>query len=204
MLSSEPPFKGASNVETLHAIMREPAPPLHITAPLEVAADLQRILDKCLAKEPGERYQGMRDLAVDLRAARRRLESVSAARPMPRDISGAPATIEGPSTAHLRLPRWWPWIAAAAAVLLLIAAAALLPRSRRMVPISKARPSVAVLYFENQSGDASLDWLRTGLTDMVVTDLSQSPQIRVLGTDRLYQVLTDLKQADSRTVPSRR
>jgi hypothetical protein len=39
-------------------------------------ADLQRVIDKSLAKEPGDRYQGMRDLVVDLRAARRRLEWV--------------------------------------------------------------------------------------------------------------------------------
>ena len=46
-----------------------------------------------------------------------------------------------------------------------------------------AKPSLAVLYFENLSGDESLNWLRTGLTDMLVTDLAQSPNIRVLGTD---------------------
>ena len=48
-----------------------------------------------------------------------------------------------------------------------------------------SRPSVAVLYFENNTGDASLDWMRTGLTDMLVTDLSQSTDFEVLGTDRL-------------------
>ena len=62
------------------------------------------------------------------------------------------------------------------------------PRGRRPMA-TDGKPSVAVLYFENNTGDAPLDWMRTGLTDMVVTDLSQSADIDVLGTDRLYQIL---------------
>jgi tetratricopeptide (TPR) repeat protein/TolB-like protein len=57
-----------------------------------------------------------------------------------------------------------------------------------------AKPSLAVLYFDNNTGNASLDWMRKGLTDMMVTDLSQSPDIEVIGTDRLQQILQDLHQ----------
>ena len=60
------------------------------------------------------------------------------------------------------------------------------------------KPSVAVLYFENNTGSTQLDWLRTGLTDMLVTDLSQSPDVEVLGTDRLVQILTDMKRQDDK------
>ena len=59
---------------------------------------------------------------------------------------------------------------------------------------------MAVLYFDNNTGDASLDWMRTGLTDMMVTDLSQSAHIEVLGTDRLVQILQDLKRVDDRVI----
>jgi len=64
------------------------------------------------------------------------------------------------------------------------------------------KPSLAVLYFENLSGDESLEWLRTGLTDMLVTDLAQSPSIRVLGTDRLHQILEDIGAADDEMTSS--
>jgi tetratricopeptide (TPR) repeat protein/TolB-like protein len=59
-----------------------------------------------------------------------------------------------------------------------------------------------VLYFENNTGDASLDWMRTGLTDMIVTDLSQSTDIEVLGTDRLVQILQELRHTDNRVIPA--
>ena len=66
--------------------------------------------------------------------------------------------------------------------------------------MSGDKPSVAVLYFENNTGNPQLDWLRTGLTDMLVTDLSQSPDVEVLGTDRLVQILTQMKRQDDRQI----
>lgn len=53
-----------------------------------------------------------------------------------------------------------------------------------------------MLPFENNTGDASLDWMRAGLTNMIVTDLSQSTEFEVLGTDRLVQILQDLGRLD--------
>jgi tetratricopeptide (TPR) repeat protein/TolB-like protein len=61
---------------------------------------------------------------------------------------------------------------------------------------------VAVLFFQNLTGEAELEWLRTGLAEMLVTDLSQSPEIRVISTDRLYQVLQDLDAVDRQILSS--
>ncbi len=68
-----------------------------------------------------------------------------------------------------------------------------------IVAIEDDRPSLAIFYFDNLTGDPSLDWLRTGLTDMLVTDLTQSPDLRVLGTTRLYQILEQMGRLDGRT-----
>jgi tetratricopeptide (TPR) repeat protein len=67
-------------------------------------------------------------------------------------------------------------------------------------PSPSGRPGIAVLYFDNNTGDTSLDWIRTGLTDMLVTDLSQSPNIEILGTDRLHQILQELNRADDKVL----
>jgi len=40
--------------------------------------------------------------------------------------------------------------------------------------------------------------MRTGLTDMLVTDLSQSPDVEALGTGRLVQILTQMKRQDDK------
>jgi len=191
MLTGRPPFRGNTGIDTMHAILHDPVPPL---PPLggTVTADVQRILEKCLAKDPAERYQGMRDIVVDLRGARRRLDTTS----------HLPAP--GASAERVMFARQWVYAGAAILVLALVGVGAL--RARLAPPKSSAadassgKPSVAVLYFENNTGNAQLDWLRTGLTDMLVTDLSQSPDVEVLPTDRLVQILGDMKHQDDRAI----
>ena len=77
MLTGHPPFQGRSSIDTLHAILNQPAPrlPTLTGVPAEAGADIQRVIEKCVAKEPDDRYQGMKDVVVDLRVARRHLES---------------------------------------------------------------------------------------------------------------------------------
>jgi tetratricopeptide (TPR) repeat protein/TolB-like protein/predicted Ser/Thr protein kinase len=188
MLAGSLPFQGASGIETLSAILKEPTPRLPALASgvsHALLADLQRIVDKCLAKESAERYQGMRDVAVDLRGARRRLDSSSI------------VTTDAASRPSRKV--WLPWAAALGAVLLVVGALLYL-RPPPDIPASatSGRPSVAVLFFENVTGDPSLDWLHTGLTEMLVTDLSQSPHVEVLPTERLYQILQELNRLDER------
>jgi serine/threonine protein kinase/tetratricopeptide (TPR) repeat protein len=187
MLAGRLPFQGTSGIETLSAILTEPTPRLPAApgAPDAVMADSQRILDKCLAKETSERYQGMRDVAVDLRGARRRLDSSSLV------ASGV--------ASRTSRRAWLPWAVPLGAILLVVGGLLFLRRPPDTPPPSMSgRPSVAVLFFENVTGDPSLDWLHTGLTEMLVTDLSQSPHVEVLPTERLYQVLQELNRLDER------
>jgi serine/threonine-protein kinase len=58
-------------------------------------------------------------------------------------------------------------------------------------PLSSTTP-VAVLLFQNLTGDPTLEWLRTGLTELMIIDLSQSPQLSVPPTDQILQIVRDL------------
>jgi tetratricopeptide (TPR) repeat protein len=187
ILSGRRPFEGASQVEVLQGIVSGSAP--RISPPPErvfneVASELQRIVDKSLAKTPEDRYQSMKDLVVDLRSVRRRL-----------DTGPVIAAPQGKS-APRRFGLW-----AVGAIALVVVLNALVwwrePKAPVSVPPS-GKPSLAILRFENLSGDPSLDWLRTGLADMLITDLSQSAELDVLSTDRLYQVLRDMRRLDDR------
>ncbi|HUF47371.1 MAG TPA: protein kinase [Vicinamibacterales bacterium] len=189
------PFQGQSQLDTLHAILTQPLPPLPPAPglPGEAAGDLERLIAKCAAKDPDDRYQGMKDVVVDLRAVRRRLESASLS-------SGAAAIAVPPATARMG-------VVAILSIVLAFGVFATLwfwrPWDRAPVAVGDGdRPAVAVLFFENQTGDPALDWMRTGLTDMMVTDLSQSSDFEVLGTDRIYQILNELNRADDRVIPA--
>ena len=48
---------------------------------------------------------------------------------------------------------------------------------------------IAVMYFDNQSGSSDLDWLREGLADMIITDLSRSDKLNLLSRQQLQLLL---------------
>jgi two-component system LytT family response regulator len=75
MLTGAPAFRRGSPVETLHAVIADPAPRLGLAG---AAADVQRIVDTCLEKDPARRYQSMDDLASELHTALLRLDASAA------------------------------------------------------------------------------------------------------------------------------
>ena len=54
-------------------IVYEPAPPLADFNP-SAPAELQRIVRRCLAKDPDERYQSIKEVAIELKELRREME----------------------------------------------------------------------------------------------------------------------------------
>jgi serine/threonine protein kinase/tetratricopeptide (TPR) repeat protein len=205
-LAGQPPFQGRSSVETASAILHQPAPRLPSlgpTVPTHVGSDIQRIVDKCLEKEPADRYQGMKDVIVDLRSARRHLESTTHAA-VPATPASAIASHSDPATGISQtVSRRWGWAAAIAAIAI-TAAALWWPRSSERTPrpivSDGSKPAVAVLHFDNASATPELDWLRTGITEMVVTDLSQSRDVEVIPTEQLSEALADLRHSDNRAL----
>jgi len=118
-------FEGTSVVDTLHRIIHEEPQPILSRLPA-APADLARIVRKCLAKDPDERYQSLREAAIDLRDVRRQLES-------------GPVTAATPAREAAR--RGWlvPVATAAVAVIVIGAAiAAWLMRGRASAPPAAA------------------------------------------------------------------
>ena len=66
MVTGHRPFQKATSAETLTAILREDPAPIGPQIPLP----LRWIVERCLAKEPDERYASTRDLAHDLQRLR--------------------------------------------------------------------------------------------------------------------------------------
>src|SRR5262249_26236036 len=64
--TSQKPFQGDSMIDSLHKIVYAQTPLIRDANP-SGPAELQRIIRKCLAKDPGERYQSIKDVAIDLR-----------------------------------------------------------------------------------------------------------------------------------------
>jgi serine/threonine protein kinase len=73
MVAGQPPFRGEVDQAVIYAIANEQHE-LLTALRTGVPKELERITDKCLAKDAEERYQHVTDLLVDLQACRRALE----------------------------------------------------------------------------------------------------------------------------------
>ncbi|MDZ7264353.1 MAG: hypothetical protein ONB16_07200, partial [candidate division KSB1 bacterium] len=57
------------------------------------------------------------------------------------------------------------------------------------------RRAIAVMFFENRTGDQNLEWLQKGLTEMFIRSLSQTSSLSVLSTDRIFEILKQAGQS---------
>jgi serine/threonine protein kinase/Tfp pilus assembly protein PilF len=148
MLSGKSPFLRPTASQSITAVLRDEPDLSRIDAPPEVL----RILERCLKKDPAERLQSARDIALGFQEAL----SEPARPPRPR--------------------RKMLWVAGAAAAALIVTATVLnLPRQ----PASKVS-SLAVLPFENSSRDPETEFFCDGITEDLINSLSRLPDVRVV------------------------
>ena len=193
-----PPFRGNNLVATFHAIVHDDPEPMGSLRG-EIPPELERIAAKCLAKDPVDRYQMAADLAADLRALRRDSESGALGSYVSREL--AP---HRPRTRRLPRPAWL--LAGAAALALAIAwfvwperavqPGAATPVAPVTLSAAADRNRIAVAFFANRSGNPEADWLSEGLPEMLTTDLARTPDLEVLSTQRLYDLMAATGETD--------
>ena len=188
MLSGESPFKRRTAVESLSAVLKESPSPVTLSG-METPSEIQRILRKAMAKEPTERYQGMRDLALDLKELREEIGS-TVSRP-----AVAAASVTG-------RPKWL-WAAVAAVVVGLVAIGFYLGGRGGDTETgigATGRPSIAVMYFEDHTGAEEIRWLSTGLPSMLLTGLAQTPGLDVVSSQRIHEILKQIGQENLESI----
>src|SRR3989442_13988243 len=66
-------FEGKDAIDSLNKIIREQPTPITNFNP-DVPYDLQRIVRRCMVKDPEERYQTIKDVAIEIKEVRRELQ----------------------------------------------------------------------------------------------------------------------------------
>jgi serine/threonine protein kinase/sugar lactone lactonase YvrE len=67
-------FEGKDAIESLNKIIREQPPPVADFNP-DAPRDLQKLVRRCLQKDPEERYQTIKDVAIEIKDIRRETQS---------------------------------------------------------------------------------------------------------------------------------
>jgi serine/threonine-protein kinase len=190
MVSGQQPFTGATTMDVLSAILdREPDLLIHHLS--EAPRELQHIVNKALRKDPEERYQTVQDLLIDLKDLKHAL-SVSVVgnelTTTSEDIQTEPPS--GPLTMAADEGRWKSAVPRLSTALLIAGVLALAGvliyfamrgGPKPSAPVAGAR-KIAVLPFRSLSPDGDDEYLGLGLSDALITRLSNIRQIVVRPT----------------------
>jgi eukaryotic-like serine/threonine-protein kinase len=189
LLSGTMPYHAESAIASLVKRTQEPAVPLTEVDP-SIPPELSAIVGKCLERDPAARFASMQELTDEIEVwegKKRRVGQSVIAPPLPK-----------PTLVKV-LP--WKWVAVAAAAVVLAAGTyvALHNRTRSGTTETGSQAvngpvsSVAILPFYNASGDPSLDWVGSSISDTLIADIGQSAHLHLISSGRVEDVLHDLR-----------
>ncbi len=164
MSTGRRPFPETQGPRLIDAILNSaPAPPGRLQPRL--SAELERIILKCLEKDPERRYQSARELRVDL------------------ERLAAPSTVAAPLARPAGLRRWTVPIMGAAALLLALLVGFNAGGLRdRLLGRAGTPPiqSLAVLPLDNLSGDPEQEYFVDGMHEELIARLAKISALKVI------------------------
>src|SRR4030095_3825515 len=184
-------------------IIHDPAPAIADSKP-NAPAELQRIIRRCLTKEPEKRYQTIRDTANDLEEVIEELKSVTET-----DRSVVPSTLvsSGPGTADVATAQSTHSVSQPAssaeyvvrgiarhkfgAAFVMVLLLALIGSGYWYWSMRGAAgnqiDSIAVLPFVNESGNPDVEYLSDGMTESLINSLSNLPNLSVKARNSVFR-----------------
>ncbi|HJQ70409.1 MAG TPA: protein kinase [Blastocatellia bacterium] len=217
MIAGRKPFQGDTVVDIVASILNRQPEPLPSLAP-EVPDRIDRVIARAMSKDKGDRYQTAREFMIALRKQKQRLEFESglelSASP---DIGGGTTVAirddistlrESPTgsvttrkisvteqvTGTFKKPGAVALVGAAAVALVIVFFLFVYPQMR----VTRAMNSIAVLPFVNGSQDQGMDYLSDGITESLINNLSQSPNLKVMSRNSVFRYKG--RDADAREV----
>ena len=192
MATGRVPFEGDTPLSVAFKHKNEiPVAPRKINP--QVPEDLNRLVLRCLEKDRSRRYQTAEEFLEDL-------AKIEDGLPTTEQI----AARRKPTTRKEITVRFAPKrlaVPAAAAVGLVLAGFFAWRAFIRPAPLDpRDRPSVAVITFENQTGDKAYDYLQDAIPNLLITSLEQSQAIRIASWERLRDLLKRLGKSDQKVI----
>jgi len=171
MVTGQLPFKGEHEAAVIYSIVNETPEPL-ARYKANVPEGLQRIVDKALKKDISTRYQSAAEIIADLTGLQKE---------------------RGVGVFSKPKKRLLPFIVPASIVFIIILLFLILkPFQVEMLADKSAiakENTLAIMYFENMVDTEDKERLGEIVTNLLITDLSESEYMRVVSSQRLYDIL---------------
>jgi serine/threonine protein kinase/Tfp pilus assembly protein PilF len=190
MLTGQVPFEGDTPF-TIGVKQKSEIPkdPRGLNA--QIPQDLSRLILKCLEKDKERRYQNADELKDNLEKIEKGIPTAERPVPKRKTVTSKPITLTI-SRKKLFIP--------AVAVILLAALGVVLWRvlAPAKAPLaSREKLSIAVISFENQTGDKNYDYLRKVIPNLLITSLEQTGNFSVTTWERLLDLLKQTGKGDT-------
>jgi TolB-like protein len=197
MVTGRVPFEGDTpfTIGVKHK-SEEPKDPKEFNT--QLPEDLNLVILRCLEKDKEKRYQSAGEVRAELTRIEKGIPTTEIEIPKKKPLTSREITV----TFGLKKL----FIPALVVVALIFAAVViwqLLPKKEAIPLAPSDKPSLAVLYFENNTGDEKLDHWRKGLSELLITDLTQSKHIRVLGGDKIFNILRGMNLLEAESYSSK-
>jgi len=211
MVAGRGAFAGETSSHVGVSILESEPAPLARYAP-EAPAELQRIVRKALTKDRDSRYQTARDLMIDLKSLRRDLDIQSEMQRSGAPSTGSAESVDNQEVAaktsagvsseqvtsldqrrptrsdgHVPEGSIRYRVGALIAMLLLAVGALSLWYYFQRQNSGAAITSIAVMPFVNASGNNEVEYLSEGMTESLITSLSQLPKLSVKARSSVFR-----------------
>jgi len=191
MFTGRMPFRGEHDAAMMYSILNEDPDSL-TKYRQDLPAELERVIERALEKDPGDRYQHADDMVSELRRLKKksgRVSRLSSAVQPPPTVEPVGAVVGGsvapsaPTEPVRRRSGRLPLVVAAAAGVAVVVLAAFL----FLFQPEEAIESMAVLPFVNESGDPELEFLSDGFTETLINRLSKLPGMKMMSRSSVFR-----------------
>ena len=170
MIAGRLPFSGATRADRMAAILECEPEPLAKVRP-DAPAELETIISRTLAKDCSERYRDVVAFAEDLRKVQDDLKAAGSRtlRTPKRMLTGTFVLLAGFTVA---LAGFWHSYHG--------------DNQSSGVQVPETISSLAVLPLVNGGGSSDTEYLADGITDSLINDLSEIPQLRIMSRNSVF------------------
>jgi tetratricopeptide (TPR) repeat protein len=193
MVTGRVPFEGETPLGIAMKHRSEmPKDPREING--QIPEDLNRMILRCLEKDKEKRYQSAGEVRSELENIEKGIPITEKVIPKRKPITSKEITV----TFGLKKL----FIPALVIIALLITALIIWqPWSQKeTVLVPKIENSIAVVSFENQTGDEAYDYLQKAIPNLLITNLEQTGDFYVVTWERMHDLLKQIGKRDIETI----
>ena len=159
-----------------------------------ISDDLKHLILRCLEKDRAKRYQTAAEVEAELEKIEKGIPTTERVVPERKTLTSKRITVQF-ELKRLMIPA----IILISAVFIGIVLWKFLPRKEAALA-PKIKNSIAVISFENQTGDKAFDYLRKAIPNLLITSLEQRGGLYVVTWERMADLLSQIGEKNAETI----